>query len=85
MENDGNYPWAVARSHQNKDGKGEGADMQRAKDGRKSYEVVRREGGSQRMWVSATAPTSSRNETLFFSVLPGTSFREYSWPCKSVI
>lgn len=41
MENDGNYPWAVAGSHQNKDGKEEGADEQQGLDSRKSYAAVR--------------------------------------------
>lgn len=42
-----------------------------------------REGGSDRMWVTATAPTTYRNETLFFCL--ATSFREYSWLYVSVI
>lgn len=55
-------------SHQNKDGTEEGTD-----DWRKSSAVVGSCGtctdlgsGSERMWVSSTAPTGSHNETLFF-------------------
>ncbi len=76
MENDGNYPWTVTGSHQNKDGKEEGANMQQGgwiaeklRVGQVMWDVCReqgRGGGSQRMWVTATAPTSSHNETLFF-------------------
>lgn len=55
-------------SHHNKDGTEERTD-----DWRKSSAVVGSCGtctdlgsGSERMWVSSTAPTSSHNETLFF-------------------
>lgn len=53
----------------------EGVEVQQGMDGRKApwwsghVGCVRhwsRGGGSERMWVTATAPTSSRNETLFF-------------------
>lgn len=69
MENDGNYQWAVAGSHQNKDGKDEEVDVHHGIDtGTLIWDMrgqADREGGSQRMWVIATAPTSSHNETLF--------------------
>lgn len=43
-----------------------GEDMQQGMDSGKATRWATEQRGSKRMWVSATAPTSSHNETLFF-------------------
>jgi len=65
MENFGKYPRTVAPEHHR------GWIVGKLRDGQVMCNVCRQPrtgvgAREQRMWVAATAPTSSHNETLFF-------------------